>query len=364
VSFGARALVRLGALKSNFERIRKAAGGARVMAVVKANAYGHGLVTVAANLPEADSLAVARYSEALTLHDAGIASPIVLLKGVLDSAELAGALRRGFEPVVHCERQVELLEQSTIGAATVWLKLDTGMRRLGFEPGRADELIARLTRCRSVREVRLMTHLSNADDREDDATPRQIAAFRPALARFGGMFSIANSAAILGWPEAAAAGHDVSRSWVRAGLCLYGVSPFPHTSGADFGLEPVMEFSAKLIAVKTLGAAEPVGYGGDWTSAAPTTLGIVSAGYGDGYTRFLPPGTPVLVDGRRVALAGRISMDMAAVDLGPGANDRVGAPVTLWGDGLPVEEVAAHAGTIPYQLLAGLTHRERSEIAE
>jgi alanine racemase len=285
----------------------------------------------------------------------------VLQKGCLDSVELSDALQRGFELVVHCERQVELLERSTTGEATVWLKLDTGMGRLGFEPGRAADLIARLNDCRSVREVRLMTHLARADEKEDDATPRQVAAFQSILDRFDGGFSIANSAGLFGWPETVAAGHDRSRSWVRAGLCLYGVSPFPGTSGLDFGLRPAMDFVSKLIAVKSLRAGDTVGYGGTWRAPARTTLGIVSAGYGDGYTRFLPSGTPVLVDGRRVPLAGRVSMDMAAVDLGADATDRVGAPVTLWGEGLPVEEVAARAGTIPYQLLAGLTRRERSE---
>jgi alanine racemase len=364
VSFGARALIRLGALKTNFERIREAANGAKVMAVVKANAYGHGLQTVVKNLPDADSFAVARYSEALELHSAGTKRPIVLLKGILDAEELSEALQRGFEMVVHCTRQVELLEQAAAGNATVWLKLDTGMRRLGFEPDRSDDLIARLNGCRSVGEVRLMTHLANADDKEDDATSRQVAAFRSVLRRFDGAFSIANSAGLLAWPETIAAGHDISRSWVRAGLCLYGVSPFPDTSGDDFGLRPVMEFSSKLIGVKALRTGEAVGYGGTWKAPAPTTLGIVSAGYGDGYTRFLPSGTPVLVDGRRVALAGRISMDMSAVDLGAGATDEVGAPVTLWGEGLPVEEVAAYGATIPYQLLCGLTHREPNEILE
>jgi alanine racemase len=364
VSFGARALIRLGALRNNFERIREAANGAKVMAVVKANAYGHGLRTVVRNLPDADSFGVARYSEALELHDAGTARPIVLLKGILDAEELSDALQRGFEMVVHCIRQVELLERASTGNATVWLKLDTGMHRLGFEPERAEDLIARLKDCRSVGEVRVMTHLANADDKEDDATPRQVAAFRSILRRFDGVFSIANSAGLLGWPETIAAGHDISRSWVRPGLCLYGVSPFPDTAGSDFGLRPVMEFSSKLIGVKALRAGQAVGYGGTWKAPAATTLGIMSVGYGDGYTRFLPSGTPVLVDGRRVALAGRISMDMAAVDLGAGATDEVGAPVTLWGEGLPVEEVAAQGATIPYQLLCGLTHREAKEILE
>ena len=364
MSFGARALIRLGALRHNFQRIRDTASGAKVMAVVKANAYGHGLTTVAKGLPHADSFAVARHPEAVALADSGIEQPIVLLEGVIDADELRDALRRGFELVVHCERQIELLEEAGAGSAVVWLKLDTGMHRLGFDPGSIAALMRRLQNCRAVGEIRFMSHLANADDRTDDTTDRQIDLFRRILTGFEGHVSIANSPGLLAWPRAITAGHDVSRSWVRAGICLYGISPFAGSCGGDFGLEPVMEFSSRLIAVKELKAGERVGYGGSWQAAADTVLGVVSVGYGDGYSRFLPSGTPLLVDGRRVTLAGRISMDMATVDLGCGAADKVGAPVTLWGPGLPVEEVAAHAGTIAYQLLCGVTHREQSEISD
>jgi alanine racemase len=364
VSFGARAHICLGALKHNFQRIRAAAKGAKVMAIVKANAYGHGLATVAMNLPDADSFAVARYSEAIALADAGITKPIVLLQGVIDADELEDALRRRFELVVHCDRQIELLREAAVGSATVWLKLDTGMRRLGFDPASVEVLLARLHGCAAVGEIRLMTHLANADDRADDTTDRQLDDFRQILKRFNGHISIANSPALLGWPEAITAGHDASRSWVRAGICLYGISPFANSSGSDFDLRPVMQFLSRLIAVKRLRAGESVGYGGTWQAPEDTRLGIISAGYGDGYSRFLPSGTPVLVNGRRTRLAGRISMDMAAVDLGCDATDEVGAPVTLWGEGLPVEEVAAYAGTIPYQLLCGVTNREASYTSE
>jgi alanine racemase len=364
VSSGARALIRLGALRHNFQRIRDAANGAHVLAVVKGNAYGHGLTTVARGLPDADGFAVARYHEAVELLDAGIRQPIVLLEGILDAGELGEATRRRFQPVVHCERQIELLEEAPAGNATIWLKLDTGMHRLGFDPEAAGVLLTRLNACRAVGEVRLMTHLANADDRADDMTARQLGIFRQALRGFDGHISIANSAGIFGWPETISAGRDVSRSWVRAGISLYGISPFSNGCGSDLGLKAVMEFSTTLIGVKPVLAGDRVGYGAAWEARGDTVVGILAAGYADGYTRFLPSGTPVLVNGRRTRLAGRISMDMAAVDLGPGATDTIGAPVTLWGESLPVEEIAAHAGTIAYQLLCGVTNRVQGVAVE
>lgn len=360
MTFGARASISLGALSHNYNRLCDLACGANIMAVVKANAYGHGLTTIAQSLPQAGSFAVARISEAVALVESGIRQPIVLLQGALDVEERDEALRRKFQLVVHNERQIRLLEEATSGSTTVWLKLDSGMHRLGFDSAVAKKSLTRLGRCRAVDEVRLMTHLANADDRQDEVTKRQIDVFRQLSDDFGGQLSVANSPGLLAWPEAVTAGQEASKSWVRAGLCLYGVSPFANTRGADFGLRPVMHFSCRLIDVKPVSANAPVGYGGAWTApSGGTVLGVISAGYGDGYSRFLPSGAPVMVNGRRVRLAGRISMDMATVDLGPNAVDEVGDAVTLWGDELPVEEIAAHAGTIPYQLLSGVTHRER-----
>lgn len=354
---GARALIRLDALKHNFNRIREAANGARILAVVKADAYGHGLETVAMSLPDADGFAVARLDEALELHEAGVRKPVVLLEGVTGREEMEIALQRRFQAVVHCERQIEWLEEASAGSMSVWLKIDTGMHRLGFEPQRSAELIERLSACRSVREIRLMTHLATADERDHAMTSRQLTAFREALGQFEGDISVANSPAIFGWPDAITAGLETRRTWIRAGICLYGISPFAGSSGSDLGLRPVMELVTSLISVKPIRAGDRVGYGATWEAGQDTMLGIFAAGYGDGYSRFIPSGTPVLVNGRRTRLAGRVSMDMAAVDLGPGAADEIGAPVTLWGDGLPVEEVAACAGTIPYQLLCGVTRR-------
>jgi alanine racemase len=355
VTGGPRARIRLDALEANYQYLRQAAGGARVMAVVKANAYGHGLDAVVNHLPDADAFAVARLSDAVHLADAGIRRPIVLFGGVCSASELGAALHHRIELAVHSEHQIDLLEAAGEGNAIVWLKLDTGMHRLGFDPVQAAALILRLRHCKAVAEVRLMTHLANADDRRDDRTPRQVARFRAALEGFDGQFSIANSAGLLGWPDSIDAGQGCSRSWVRCGIALYGISPFPGTCGASLGLRPVMEYESRLIGIKAIRSGDRVGYSGTWKARTDTVIGIVAAGYGDGYTRFLPSGTPVWINGRRVSLAGLVSMDVAAVDLGPGATDRVGDRVTLWGDDLPVETVAEHAGTIPYQLVCGVT---------
>ncbi|MGH8194928.1 MAG: alanine racemase [Woeseiaceae bacterium] len=364
MTFWPRARIRLDALQHNHQHLRQTAGGARLMAVIKANAYGHGLLTVAKNLPDADAFAVARLPDALRLADAGIRQPIVLFGGVYTAAELESALQHRLELGVHSERQVALLEAAGKGNAIVWLKLDTGMHRLGFEPAEATALIARLRHCRAVGEVRLMTHLANADDRGDDRTVRQVDRFRAVLETFDGQFSIANSAGLLGWPDSIDAGQARARSWVRCGIALYGISPFPGTCGADVGLQPVMEYESRLIGIKAIRAGDRVGYGGTWEAGDDTVIGIVAAGYGDGYPRFLPSGTPVSINGRRAALAGLVSMDLAAVDLGPGANDKMGDRVTLWGEDLPVETVAAHAGTIPYQLVCGVTQRDAGGVGD
>lgn len=349
-----RALIRLEALRNNFAKLRETARGSRLVAVVKADAYGHGMLGVARALPDADAFAVARLTDALTLAEALPGRQIVLFGGVYSARDLATALARGIQPVVHCRAQLEMLEAARSGAAVVWIEIDTGMRRLGFEPEDCAEVLARTRAAAAVGEVRLMTHLANADDRRDPQTNLQLARFRAVLGTFGCDLSVANSPGLLGWTEAVACGCDPAHSWVRCGLALYGVSPFPGSAGRELGLEPVMHFATTLVAVKRIRAGDRVGYGGTWRAAEDTVLGIVGAGYGDGYSRALPSGAPVVINGRRVPLAGRVSMDYAAVDLGPDAADAIGDPVTLWGEELPVEEVAQHAGTVPYTLLCGV----------
>ncbi len=359
MSFGARAVIKLGALRHNLQVIRDRAPGSKVMAVIKANAYGHGMLEVAKALSDADSLAVARMTEAQILRAAGIEAPIVILEGVLDGEELDVAVNSDFEIVVHCVEQLEWLEQLGSGHLTAWLKFDTGMNRLGFPASEADALIERARTCKAIANLRLMSHLANADDRQDAKTAEQLNLFKTIAAGFDGDVSIANSPGLFGWPEIAKAG-----VWVRPGIALYGISPFDKTTGADLGLRPVMRLESRLIAVKAIKAGEPVGYGGIWEATEDSVIGIVAAGYGDGYSRFLPSGTPVLVKNRRVPLAGRVSMDMNDVDLGPESSDKFGDPVLLWGDGLPVEEIANHAGTIPYHLVCGVLNREPSTFVD
>jgi len=365
VSFGARACINLGAIQQNFQRIVKQAPGVRVMAVIKANAYGHGLTAVANNLPDAECLAVARLSEAIELRQAGIDKPIVLLGGVFSADDMDQAINLQLQICVHAEEQIAWLEKHSVADTVVWAKIDTGMNRLGFRPESAATVIARLRNCVAVSDVRLMTHLANADDRQDSATRKQISTFHAVTKHFDGAVSIANSAGLLGWAEDLEVFADfrqAGRLWVRPGLALYGISPFPEQCGTDLGLSPAMQLEAHLIAVKNLQTGERVGYGGTWQAQQDTSLGVISAGYGDGYSRHIENGTPVLINGRHVPVIGRISMDLCTVDLGAGATDQVGDTVVLWGQNLPVEEIAEHANTIPYELVCGVTNREESII--
>lgn len=365
MSFGARALIRLGALEHNLKLIRAAAPGSRVMAVIKANAYGHGMVHVAQHLSDVDAFAVARVTEARELRRNGITQPIVLLAGVMNKAELVAAVQWLCQPVIHCREQLDLLDAAPGSKLTVWLKIDTGMNRLGFSPDEAPEVIARLRASPAVAELRLMTHLSSADELQAPTTAEQLALFRPVATGFDGDVSIGNTPGTLGWPAVTNARKEFGFSgdnWVRPGIALFGISPFGDRTGVELGLKPVMQFEARLIAVKPLPAGARVGYKGDYRNEQDTTLGIISAGYGDGYSRHFRSGTPVLINGRTVPLVGNVSMDMIAVDLGPSAGDRIGDIATLWGDGLPVETVAPWANAIPYELVCGVMNREDSEV--
>jgi alanine racemase len=334
------------------------------MAVIKANAYGHGMVTVAQQLTNIDAFAVARVPEAIELRENGIATPIVVLAGVMDATEMQSAIEWNLEPVVHTPEQIDLLKATSTGAVNVWVKFDTGMNRLGFAPEDAQVVIGKLLTSKSVGELRLMTHLSSADELQSPETEIQLQRFRPLIEGFDGSVSIGNTPATFGWPAVADAQREfgfTGDNWIRPGLALFGISPFADQTGADLGLKPVMQFEARLIAVKSLHAGNRVGYKGSYVSDTNTRLGIISAGYGDGYTRHFRCGTPVRINGRTVPLIGNVSMDMIAVDLGPDAHDSVGDIATLWGDGLPVETVAPWAHAIPYELVCGVMHREDSE---
>jgi alanine racemase len=329
------------------------------MAVVKANAYGHGLLEVARRLANVDCLAVARFAEARRLRDAGISTDIVVLGGPLASQDLDVARDLNLQIAVHDLQQLSWLSSAQYSLPRIWLKVDTGMRRLGIYPDAVADCLERV-RPRAER-IGLMTHFASADETRSPTTEQQLARFIPLAEGFDGDVSVANSPGLLSWPElldSLAEVCDENRLWIRPGLAIYGLSPFEDRSGSDIGLMPAMQLESQLLSVKSIAAGDRVGYGGTWEAPTDTVLGVVAAGYGDGYTRHIPSGTPVLVNGRRVPVAGRISMDLTAVDLGAEATDKVGDPVILWGDGLPVEEIAAAAGTIPYALVTGVTHRE------
>jgi alanine racemase len=342
-----------GALRHNLGIVRQCAPQSRVMAVIKANAYGHGLVAVARALESADAFAVARVDEGLILHAAGIHAPTVLLEGVFDRAQLDAAADAGFELVVHTAEQIDLLRAAAPGVSfKVWLKLDSGMNRLGFKGAAFGAAHAALGALAAVRApVNLFTHLAYADEPDRTTTDAQLARFAAATRDLPGERSIANSAGMLSFADAQA-------DWVRPGLLLYGVSPVAGSIGADYGLRPVMTLHSHVIARKELAAGERVGYGGDWTALRPTRLAVAAVGYGDGYPRALPSGAPVLVNGERASLAGRVSMDMIGIDVTDLARPpSLGDPVVLWGEGLPVEEIAVWADTIPYELLCGISQR-------
>ncbi len=359
MTFGARARIRLSTFQHNLRIIKSKAPGTRVMAVIKANAYGHGMLQVAKALNTVDCFAVARVAEARALRSEEITTPIAVLGGALAPDDIVEAASLDVQLAVHDEQQLQWIEAGNEPFPVVWLKIDTGMNRLGIRPEMAADAIRRLRA--SVTDLRLMTHFSSADDVDSTATTDQLARFLPLVGGFDGDISVANSPGLFGWAdslEQLAQVRDNGRLWIRPGLALYGLSPFKGKCGADLGLKPAMQFESTLMSVKKLRAGDCVGYGGTWESVVDTTLGVIAAGYGDGYTRYLPTGTPVLVNRRRVPVIGRVSMDLTAVDLGPNASDKVGDPVILWGDDLPVEEIAERADTIPYQLVTGVTHRE------
>jgi alanine racemase len=351
-----RAVVDRRALRSNLDVVRRLAPRAGVMAVVKANAYGHGLIPTALALEGVDSFAVARLDEGLALRAAGVQTPIVLLEGVFDASQLEAAARGDFELVVHIPEQLTLLQHASgQHRFTTWIKIDTGMNRLGFKPDDFPAAYAALAANAHVGSLRLLTHLASADAPTDPETTDQLRLFDRLTASLGRERSVANSAGIAAWPESHA-------DWVRPGLLLYGVSPIAGLSAADLGLQPAMTLVSTVIAVKRVLAGERVGYGGRWTARRATTLAIVAAGYGDGYPRHMANGTPVLVEGARAGIAGRVSMDMIAIDVTDLPPVRSGAEVILWGKGLPAEEVAPHAETIAYELLCGVSQRVALEL--
>ena len=347
-----RARIDLDALRHNFDYARELAGRTRLVAVVKANGYGHGAVPAARALEgAADAFGVACVEEALELRESGIREPVLLLEGVMGPDEIALADRLGLAMAVHQWEQIEWLRAARVqGPLTCWLKLDTGMHRLGFTPADLPAAHGALTDCVPVGELGLMTHLARADEPEHPYTRRQVALFEEVCAGLAGPRSLAASAGLIAWPEARG-------DWARPGIMLYGATPFgdPHPSAGR--LRAVMTLESALIAVRDLAPGEPIGYGGRYVCARPTRVGVVAAGYADGYPRHAPDGTPVAVGGRLTRLIGRVSMDMLTVDLTDLPEARVGDPVELWGPRVSANAVAAASGTIAYQLFTGVTRR-------
>ena len=339
----------LDAINHNFQYVRQLAPGSRIMGIIKADAYGHGAVQVARKLKDADGFGVARISEAVRLREQGIGNPICLLEGVLNTEELRIASVYDLTVVIHDVRQVELMERAD-ARRPVWVKVDTGMGRLGFRP---EEVVGLLERLGRQQILGVMTHLADADDPSSAGTGRQVAAVRSLADKLGPgiakQISIANSAGVVAHPASHA-------DWVRPGIMLYGVSPMSGPARND-ALHPAMTFSAPVISVRDIRQGETVGYGGIWTAERDTRVAVVAAGYGDGYPREASPGSPVLITGRRRELVGRVSMDMLCVRLEPDDTIEAGDRAVLWGEGLPVEEVAHKAGTIAYRLLCGVTER-------
>jgi alanine racemase len=348
----------LGALRHNLARVRALAPGSKVMAVVKADGYGHGLERVARALADAEAFGVAALSDAERLRAIGLRNRIVLLSGFDEAADLELLRALEVDTVVHHDSQLAMLEADARGSGTpplrVWLKFDTGMHRLGFDPLRAAELHARLRALPNVaQELVAMTHFASSDEFCGAQTVGQMQRFAGVAAVTGAPVSLSNSAGVLGWP-------DAHRDWVRAGGALYGLSVVDGKCGADFGLQPVMKLSTRLIAVNQVRKGERVGYSATWECPEDMPVGVAAIGYGDGYPRSVASGTPVLVAGQRVPLVGRVSMDLMTIDLRTLPGAKVGDEVVLWGPELPAEEIAAAAGTISYELTCSITRRVRA----
>jgi alanine racemase len=337
------------ALQHNLSVVRRHAPRSRVLAVVKANAYGHGLMRAARALSGADGFGLVELDGAVQLRESGYSQEIVLLEGYFEPVELPVLARYGIAAVVHCRDQIGMLKVLPPNAALdVYVKLNTGMNRLGFEPDALAGALTELKRYSAVRRITLMTHFASADEARGVAWQMQ------ALARTAGALelprTLANSAAILRYPETHA-------DWVRPGIMLYGCSPFAGETGAASDLRPVMTLESRVIAVQNLKPGDTVGYGGLFTAERETRIGVVACGYADGYPRHAPTGTPLMVEGAMTRTVGRVSMDMLCADLSAVPQARPGSRVVLWGDGVAVENVSQAAATVGYQLLCALSPR-------
>ncbi|MEJ6654846.1 MAG: alanine racemase [Pseudomonas sp.] len=349
----AHALIDLGALRHNYQMAKHLSGN-RALAVIKANAFGHGAVRCAQALSaSADGFAVACIEEALLLRNAGIQQPILLLEGWFDAMELALIQQHDFWVVIHHHGQLRDLAETEIQhPLNIWLKLDTGMHRVGFKPDEYVQIWKSLQASSKVASLVKMTHFSRADEADCDTTQHQLLCFNETTAHLDGPSSLCNSPGTLAWPQA----HG---DWLRPGIMLYGATPFSFAHDKVARLQPVMHLNSRIIAVHDIASGEPVGYGAHFIAKRPTRIGVVAMGYADGYPRHAKSGTPVLVGGQRTELIGRVSMDMLTVDLTDLPTCGLGSDVQLWGDAVLASEVANWADTIPYQLFCNLNRVPR-----
>lgn len=352
MSRSATATIHLAALRANLARARALADGAKVMAVVKADAYGHGLERCARALTGADAFGVASIADGLRLRAAGQRERIVILAGPDAPGDVAEMRRLALEPVIHHASQLSLLEGAPAGTPIkVWLGVDSGMHRLGFAPAAVADACARLRKLAIVDPaIVLMTHFASSDEFDNDQTAQQTQCFFEATRGLAGEHALCNSAGLLGWPAARG-------EWVRVGGLLYGLSVVAGKTGADFGFQPAMTLTTRLVAINRIGKGERVGYGATYACPEDMDVGVAAIGYGDGYPRSATSGTPVRVGDAPAAVIGRVSMDLLTLDLRQAPAARVGDEVTLWGPALPVETIAEHAGTISYELTCGVTRR-------
>ncbi len=343
-----QAHIDLNALENNLHVARHATSS-RVMAVIKADGYGHGLLRAASALAEADGFALLDIQDAIRLREAGYRQTILLLEGFFDVADLPLVAHYQLSCVIHSAWQIALLEAyPKRKKLDVWVKVNTGMNRLGFAPNDVAQVLELLLCQRAVRDITLMTHFAHADEARGISQPLQL--FNEIAADYRVSRSLANSAALLRY-------RATHGDWVRPGIMLYGASPFADVTAQQLGLRPAMTLTSRIIAVQELRSGDEIGYGALFRADRPMRVGIVACGYADGYPRHAPGGTPMLVDGQKTRLLGRVSMDMLCVDLSALPDAGAGSIVTLWGEGMPIEEVATAAGTISYELMCALTAR-------
>ena len=352
------AYIDLAALKNNLNKIKQMASHSKILAMVKGNAYGHQAVPIAQALDgKVEVFGVACLDEAVKLHDAGIKTPVVILKGFFDSDDLAIIQRFNFETVIHNDQQIGILAKTKLThPLKVWLKIDTGMRRLGFPLTEVKGAYQRLMANDLIaKPLRLMTHFSDADDIAKNKTNEQTELFFAAVKGLEGEHCLANSSAILNWEKTRVA-------WVRPGITLYGVSPVASLVAEKLGLIPVMTMTSRIITIHNLKKGDAVGYGSTWVCPCDMRVGIVDIGYGDGYPRVIKNGAPVLLHGKRCPLIGRVAMDMINLDLRNHPQAKIGDEVVLWGKGLPIEEVASFTDTVSYELFCRLTSRVHFQV--